>query len=434
MSQTNVIEERNVFIDSEENRIINGTQFEVDFPGAIFSVNPPEKQSLTLEQFCMPKIWPNVNYTNSWFFLCAQVAGSAEFPKLTPYPIKGIEEGDYYAWSNGSANELAQKLEDTINDTLSAVRFGGGGLTWNGYTYPINNDWPATLEAHVNYDKVTNTIEIFFALAATPTVPHNYPNNFICWQFYQVRDNSTIETAGFPSSGVFPGLNPVETKYLIGADNATYNDSFALLGGRATRNNDMQFNGWKQDGPYTGGAPFAQKWNSWYPVRLRTLDQIYLHCSIPGNNYNSIGFSQDSSKSGTALTPSTILAKIPLPPDWCYEPSAKVTEAFICREIVWDDPNNLFGVTTDSQKLGTLKFWLTDRNGRPLPEWDVGQKEYGNLNCRLTLRWSKLYTAPPVEPASDYIKNPMPDQIKAGGANTDDNYMKRAQLMGHKIV
>jgi len=450
MNGTNVIEERNVFVDSEQNRILDGTQFEYNFPGAVFSCNPPEKQSLTVEQFCMPKVWSNVNPGNSIFFLCAQPQNThPQYPKLLPLKCGSIEKGDYYSWDNGSSADLANKLQDVIQDALD-LNAAAATYVYNGHTIDRNNNLTTAnpgvaLKAVVTYDKTTNTIKVQLEDPGAPGVAWNFTGgagqglgndrNGICWQFFQVKDNKDIVNIGDPQ-GYGTGLPPpgLFTDFLIGANLDTYQTSYDLMGARASRNSDMQFLGWDQGVPYNPAVQLPCTWTSWYPVRTRTIDQIYVNCSIQGNNYASVGFSQDYTGQGANLVPSTILAKIPVPPDWTYEPTAKITEKFQAEEVVWDDPNNIFSLTTDQQQLGTVKFWLTDKDGRPLPIFDVNQRKYGNMNCRMTLRWAKLYVPPAVQPATDYVKNPMPDQVYLSGANSDDRYEKRAQLMGHKIV
>jgi len=161
-----------------------------------------------------------------------------------------------------------------------------------------------------------------------------------------------------------PGVNP--DHYFV--------DTHEIMGGRPTRDDWTPPTGQKKlldgTGPGAHVSPYVSSLNS--------LEALYLTCTLPTNNYQSVNFERNTPIAQQELIPTQILARIPL------------SRQFYTDEypfITFEDPNNLFGLLMDIQQLGTVTFSLQDDKGRDI--WQVApqQAQDGLLSYKFSLKW-----------------------------------------------
>ena len=115
---------------------------------------------------------------------------------------------------------------------------------------------------------------------------------------------------------------------------------------------------------------------------LNSLEALYLTCSLPTNNFQSVNFERNTPIVSQDLIPSQMLARIPL------------GQAYYVAEtpfITFEDPNGIFSLTMDGLKqLGTVTFSLKDDKGREI--WQVApqQAQAGLLGYKMSMRFEIL--------------------------------------------
>jgi hypothetical protein len=155
------------------------------------------------------------------------------------------------------------------------------------------------------------------------------------------------------------------------SDGGYFNDANEILGGFSTKDGFTVpvnlFGTTVGDVAHT--TPFVASLNS--------IEALYLRIGLPTNNFQTYGFERELANQ-TGLTPSAILARIPLVTSYS-DPLAPF--------ITFEDPNNLFNLILQQTQLSSMTLQLTDDKGRLLPEVSAGQAASGNLAFKVTLRW-----------------------------------------------
>ncbi len=151
-----------------------------------------------------------------------------------------------------------------------------------------------------------------------------------------------------------------------------FNDSCELLGAIPSRT-EVPVNAFRTS---TGVGPHISP----YPGSLNTLEAIYLRTDLVSSNYQTFSFEKElPDRSG--LTPSTILARIPLTRSHFDD-----TFSF----INFEDPNDLFSIELPQTQLANMSFVLSDDKGRLISEVSPDQASNGNLSFKLVLRWEAI--------------------------------------------
>ena len=178
----------------------------------------------------------------------------------------------------------------------------------------------------------------------TFTIPSNYPSGYFVSFFdknettLEYRNDANEVLGGTPSTDVNAPVN-------------------MFAGGAHT------FNG--------GTTTVASK----YPIRLSTIENIYLRCSLQGDAYCSTSY--EVNKTGNKLDNTDIWAAIP-----------NVTNAN--DNIVLEDNSEDYQIHIKSGQLTDIKFNLSDGKGRTLPLVTDTQAEDGNINFNLVFKFEIL--------------------------------------------
>ena len=159
-----------------------------------------------------------------------------------------------------------------------------------------------------------------------------------------------------------------------------FSDSFEILGGVVNKtfaNPPL---------PAFVEAP-AGTFKSTYLGQLNSLEAIYLRTSIPSNNYQTFGFEQDLQNQKSGMTPTSILARIPL----------NTTNTVDGDELItFEDPNGLFSMLVEQSQLNQIILSVTDDKNREIPQVSQGQFLNGSLNFKCSLKWSLVKKPSPL--------------------------------------
>jgi len=150
-----------------------------------------------------------------------------------------------------------------------------------------------------------------------------------------------------------------------------YNDAYEILGGTPSTDLSAPVNMF-EDGHTNGSSSIII---SKYPIRLSTIENILLRCSLQGDAYASTSY--DVFKTGNKLDATDIFAAIP----------NVVTDN---GHIVLVDNNEDFQIHLKQGQLTDLKFDLSDGKGRELPLVTGEQAKDGNLNFNLCFKFEIL--------------------------------------------
>ncbi len=175
----------------------------------------------------------------------------------------------------------------------------------------------------------------------TCTIPSNYPSGF----FFSVFD----KTQPAPEY---------------------YQDTSELLGGSPTTSVTAPLNMF--DGSTHTLAGSSTIVVSKYPIRLSTLENVYLRCSQQGDAYCSTAF--EPNKKGNKLDHCDIWAAIPVTVN-------------SNNTIVLDDNSEDYQIHIKHGQVSDIKFSLSDGKGRALPLAGDDQAVDGNINFKLCFKF-----------------------------------------------
>ena len=151
-----------------------------------------------------------------------------------------------------------------------------------------------------------------------------------------------------------------------------FNDSCELLGAIPSRT-AVPVNAFRTS---TGVGPHISP----FPGSLNTLEAVYIRTNLVSSNYQTFSFEKEL-PDRAGLTPSTILARVPLTRSHFDD-----TFSF----VNFEDPNDLFSVELPQTQLSNMTFVLSDDKGRLLSEVSPDQAFYGNLSFKLVLKWEAV--------------------------------------------
>ena len=340
-----IVETRNVFTDSEETVIGNCRDFTMNLPQGVLRCNPNQSMRLTLNTFSMKKNFYSVNKFNSVFYVVSTTTATGAIAFTAPVVI---ENGDYQSF-NGDSYGLCAKIKSAIDASI---------LSATGS--------PAT--ATVLYNRLTKLMTISLD-------QKNYPNN----TFYFV--SFTVSNYNKGATGVVPTI--------IGDDDIyAFQDTHILLGGcKEVRNEVSSVQALTPLLNRTADTPGGTvSFVGYYNMNLSTESNLYLRTDLQSTSYQTAGFD-----TGDSLFPyivsSAILAKIPIQPQqhaWYeeYNPEQNDITGVVNFEAdtdvirFKDNGNNIFSILMTSKGVSSMRLYITDSYGRPIPEISEQQ-----LNC-----------------------------------------------------
>lgn len=179
------------------------------------------------------------------------------------------------------------------------------------------------------------------------TIPSNYPSGYFVCYF----DKSIARSMN---------------------NHGHYSDAYEVLGGTPSTDISNPVNMFLASHSTGTGATVAE---SKYPVRLSTIENIYLRCSAQGDAYCTTSY--DPFKTGNKLDSTDIWAAIP-----------NVTNTN--GHIVLEDNSEDFQIHIKQGQVSDLKFSLSDGKGREFPLVRDTQAQDGNINFNLVFKFEIL--------------------------------------------
>jgi hypothetical protein len=154
------------------------------------------------------------------------------------------------------------------------------------------------------------------------------------------------------------------------ADNqAHYSDAYEVLGGTPSTNINNPVNLFTAKHTAGGGSTIM---TSKYPIRLSTIENIYLRCSAQGDAYCTTTY--EPFKTGNKLDSTDI---------WACIPNVENANG----NIVLVDNSEDFQIHIKQGQISDLKFSLSDGKGRELPLVSDTQAQDGNINFNLCFKF-----------------------------------------------
>ena len=149
-----------------------------------------------------------------------------------------------------------------------------------------------------------------------------------------------------------------------------YSDANEVLGGTPTTDVANPVNMFNGNAHTNGGGNTTVE--SKYPIRLNTIENLYLRCSAQGDAFCSTTY--EPKKTGNKLDACDI---------WASIPNIENAEG----NIVLTDNSEDFQIYIKHGQLTDLKFAVSDGKGRELPLVADSQAEDGNLNFNLCFKF-----------------------------------------------
>jgi len=187
---------------------------------------------------------------------------------------------------------------------------------------------------------------------------------FTCTYDAKTRKLSLSIPSGFPSGYFVSYFDKRE------ASPEFYSDANEVLGGTPTTDVNAPVNMFNGNAHVNGGG--ATVVESKYPIRLNTIENLYLRCSAQGDAYCSTTY--EPRKTGNKLDACDI---------WASIPNIENAEG----NIVLTDNSEDFQVYIKHGQLTDIKFAVSDGKGRELPLVADSQAEDGNLNFNLCFKF-----------------------------------------------
>lgn len=159
-------------------------------------------------------------------------------------------------------------------------------------------------------------------------------------------------------------------------DPRNFNDSYALLGGKLESTNiDSKTLGQMPASFTITIATNTIKIQGFYPMQRSTMSHLYFRIQNAGDNQESVNLTNGTTRMGTHMQSSNIVAKIP------------VNDVNVSAQYEYLSP---YFVNFAARNINELNCRLTDQHGRDIEEVANEQDSKGNLFCDFTLKIHKV--------------------------------------------
>ena len=332
---------RNLFVNSETVLIGNSRDVTMNLPQNLMRCDEHQTMKISLASFIMRKSFYNINKYNNKFYIVGSDGSNGLSSALVTIP-----QGNYQSF-NDPQNGLAAALETAIDTVLKIAPFTvtnpKTAVTWD----LVNNKFTFTFDA-TGGTNIANMKFVSFTVK-------NYTQNA----------GSIVQT-------------------IVAEDVlSSFQDTHEIIGGCREERNVLtgttleQFNALKALlSVSVNGAVFTM--GGFYQASLSSSEAIYVRSDLNSTSFQTAGFDAGADVYPYVVS-SQILAKIPLNnPLACYVNGKNPGTPFASTEkyeyqlgyelIEYIDNNDLYSVIVSNKSINTLRLYLTDSYGRPLPE------------------------------------------------------------------
>ena len=330
----------------------NFDRFKVCFSGEPLNCSSDEYFRLSLTQFNAYRNFYLVNNTNNLVYLNYE---DAQVKLYIPVEIPAQD----YAGIGGSTG-ISTAFGNAI---ITAIHRASGttGFTLTDNTAPTSTGGTGDRKLNIELDKSSHGLTGM---------------KLVCPHFYGTT-TSDNDAGGEQSIG----------------DPRTFNDSYALLGGKFTSTNIEGVNLADLVNSFNITTTTNKiKIEGFYPMQRSTMPFLYVRVENAGSNQESVNLSNERTIQGTHMIQSNIVGKIP------------VADSFVSAQYEYLSP---YFVNLLSSSISELRIRLTDQHDRAIEEVSSQQDQVGNLFCDFTLKLHKvkrterpmlLDTPPPPQP------------------------------------
>ena len=322
-----------------------GDNFTVNF-GAGIQCCKGEKLSVNVQDFCMGKVWTDVNDTNNKFNLGVKISGN-----FNNYPLY-LPNKNYYtvydlavAFGTAIGDKLLVKVK-TATPLVESWRFqitGPGGIP-SGYvpfsppsTAGINGTSSNIIEFQIEFLDASNTV---------------------------INLTDIIITGDGDDTSIKMKESEGDCAYLLGGDNEIDNDpsTFTSIVVEAA-NNSLP-----ETVPFARVPGDAVIIRCKYPAQRSTTPQIYLRSNLYSTSLETHSFNQDVVTAGSnRLTHSDILCIIPVNTEFCKYFSEEGVRTIIAQD-----------------NITTLRLFITDEQGRQIGRARGSSRDTAESNPNLS--------------------------------------------------
>ncbi len=289
-------------------------------------------------------------------------------------------DGRFAAWSVPSQNFTCannQYFQVLVNSF--SMRRNWYNINFNNNAFFATDGNPATVPTPITIAQGDYTTFADLATAIQAGLVAAYPGATCV--FDDPTRKFVIDMSGaatFPANYFFVGFlckdDSTNNHPSVIKRAAFFNDSYEILGGNPTRDGNNLVN--------LFGATVGQVIHtSPYVGALNTINEIVIRSSLQGQNFQSFSYERDL-KDDTAITPTDILARIPL--EYAYYTAANA------EFIHYDDLDENFAVIIPQKQINEIILVVTDGKGRLLPEVSSGQSAQGLLSFRACLKFETI--------------------------------------------
>ena len=312
------LESRNLFINSSSAVKGDGSQFEIYLPSHDFTIKDGQFMRLSVESILGAKNFTNVNSTNSKLTinLTEDRSGTDHFHSYT-FNLTHTNHPNVKTLADYAPQQMVyaiQALDTAITSgDMSAISYTNQTVSENDQDVPTDKKLKGTL---------TN-------------VPYSITS---------MNVRFTQETGG----------------QMLG----NYNDTHLLLGGRKNVDDGLVF--------VRDGANFSVQ--SYYPMQLATIHNVYLHTNLTNTNYaNKAQEAAYITNLDTHATHSTVIGIATVHDEYySYSDHTSTTSGYYINLV--------------DRSVSQMKFWLSTHSGVASPVVGDQQNTNGNSSVEIVLR------------------------------------------------
>ena len=350
-----IVDSKSLFINTESAILGSGNNFQINLPQAYLRCEEHQRIKIVLESFEMsPRCFFLANLTNTYFYL-------RHLGVL--YPVK-MPEGDF------TATEILLNLRAEINAVLLTTPLAG----------------IVHIAAAADVSLFVPTAEITIKISPVAPLIVNPAGNFLSIIFLGIYNFGGIAFGALPAilQPVQTYNNGINSTGLLQPTDVGFQDTHEAYGGIATTDPSNIKIGFQE--AIVSASEYTL--SSFFPAKLQTQENIYLRCSLPGNNLatknyiNDFAFSKRPDESEVLQT--KVFAKIPIP---IYNRTSETTYV-PTQAITFLNPSDNFYINLQKRWLTTLEIALQDDKGRliPAPNLTALQERYFQYSFTLAFQ------------------------------------------------
>ncbi len=358
---SNILQSKNLYIDSSFGVKGTGDDFEIYLPALPFTVGDRQYLRCTVQSMLGYKNFTDVNVHNGVFIYEIYDANGVNFFNQTSdsdtVHVGGSTLCELPFKNHSNIQTIVKDFGATIISNLTNLGFEVTNKTVVTQSENTSDANDKKCNLHFDVKPGTTNFEIAEMKVFFFRAPHDKtasdPNDALR------DDDPLLETAGLTWH---------------------FNDVHLLMGGKVIQvsgyENFINCMDTKVD-DITDAKRITIK--SFYPMQRTTQTHVFLRSSLVNDSFQNHHFDSSHTRHENLITESTILCKAP------------IHDEFFSYDEYTGHASGYF-VNCSSRSVTSIRFKLTDDKDRSIPCIDKHQKLNGNLSCQLVLRFDVIGT------------------------------------------